>query len=557
MSSPPMTARRVGAHLLVLGCFVLISAAWSYPAVLLDPTRLPGRHFDLLPALWLADQAPHVGVDLFHATSAWPEGETLARLDSWVFLALSWLLRPLLSATTIVGLVAWLGPALTAFAAERCAALAFGVSRPWSLVAGLATGFSGVMASAALEGQVPHLLEPWLPLLLGAAWLASGPGSRLRHGLWAGLGASLALLTTAYHGLVAVVVLVGLGLRALTHGWRAVVHLCAALLVLLPVTAWLALTYRAGDGDAVPPRRIVDLARLGSASLDSLLTWTPALDVAGHSVGAPTSALVAAALLLGWRTRGARWLLALAAVGLLLALGPVWRVGWDSTGVTSPLSFLWLPPLGAVLRFPVRFAWLTSMCGGVAVALVLHRARPVGRARAAMLGVALMDVFVVTGMPGRQGEIALPPAAGERDGAVLDLFGLAAWPEQSDVEMWARNRSCARQVVHRRPILERCIGTSVSSPRVRVAGWLLPRLMRPQGPPADTVRRLAALGVGNVVVHRDWFRPEDLPVLEAALVEMLGPPVFANGELVTHRVPGPETDRGRARRALETMRGRR
>jgi len=550
-----VTARRVGGHLLVLGCFVLVSAAWSYPAVLLDPGRLPGRHFDLLPALWLADQAPRVGTDLFHATSAWPEGETLARLDSWVFLALSWLLRPLLSASTIVGLVAWLGPALTAFAAERCAALGFGVSRPWSLVAGLATGFSGVMASAALEGQVPHVLEPGLPLVLGAAWLASGSDGRLRHGLWAGLGASLALLTTAYHGLVAVVVLVVLGLRALTTGWRAVLHHCAALVVLLPVTGWLALTYRAGAGDTVPPRRIVDLARLGSASLDSLLTWTPTVDVVGHSVGAPTGALVAAGLLLGWRARGARWLLGLAAVGLLLALGPVWRLELDDAGMPSPLSFLWLPPLGAVLRFPVRFAWLTAMCGGVAAALLLDRARPTGLFRVAALSVALLDVFVVTGMPGRQGEIAAPVSLGEGEGAVLDLYGLAAWPEQSDVEMWARNESCARQLAHGQPVLERCIGTSVASPRVRVATWLLPRLMRPQGPPADTSRRLAAAGVGSVVLHRDWFRAEDLPTLQAVLGELLGPPATESGGLVLYRVPEPTADAARARRALTTMRG--
>ena len=61
-----MTARRLGAHALVLGCFVLVSAGWTFPAVLLDPGRLPGRHFDLLPALRLADHAPTVGLDLLH-----------------------------------------------------------------------------------------------------------------------------------------------------------------------------------------------------------------------------------------------------------------------------------------------------------------------------------------------------------------------------------------------------------------------------------------------------------------------------------------------------------
>ncbi|NOY28590.1 MAG: hypothetical protein GXP62_22285, partial [Oligoflexia bacterium] len=118
-------------HLAVLAFFVLVAAAWSWPAPLLDPRQLPVRHFDLWPVLWLLDRAPHIGWDLVHDASAWPQGETLVRLDSWILLGMGWALRPWLSATTIACLIVWLGPALSAFAAER-AASALGAQRPWT-----------------------------------------------------------------------------------------------------------------------------------------------------------------------------------------------------------------------------------------------------------------------------------------------------------------------------------------------------------------------------------------------------------------------------------------
>lgn len=531
-------------HGAVLAFFIAVAAAWSWPAPLLDPQRLAVRHFDLWPALWLLDRAPAVGLDLVHPGSAWPEGEVLARLDSWVALGLGWLLRPWASAVALVGLMGWLGPALSAFAAERAAAM-LGARRPWTLAAGLAYGLSGVAASAALEGHVPHLLEPWLPLVLAAGWRAGGADGRWWWGPLAGVGAALALLTTAYHGLAALLLWAVLLLRAAKEGGRAgVARLALAAVPLLPVGAWLAWSFVQGGAEVVPPRRMVELALLGSATPGALLWWTPAQDLLGHSVGAPTGGLVVGALLFGLlgaggRREGDRWLLAIAALGLVLALGP--RV--------PGLALLWETPAGAVLRFPVRFAWLTALAGGVLLARRMSQAAP--RRAVVLLALALLDAFLVPGMPGRQQAQALPSAVavGEQgEGAVLDLFPVAAWPAQADVEMRARTTACAGQVVHGRPTLARCIGTSVSDPRTVVAGWLLPRLMAPGGPPAGLGRRLAALGVGEVVMHEAAFRPEDLPVLRAALDQALGPEQQGRW-----RVAEPTRDRQEARRALASI----
>lgn len=535
-------------HLLVLLAFLLVGAAWSWPAPLLDADQLAVRHFDLMPVVWLVERAPQLGLDLHHAASSFPEGETLARLDSWVLLALAWLNHGLLSGAAVAMLLCWWGPALSAFAAERCAALAFEVPRPWSVAAGLAYGFSGVAASAALEGHVPHLLEPWLPLCLGAAWLAGGPRGRVAHGLLAGLGAALALLTTAYHGLVACLVLAVLGLRALRAGRLAALLPAAA--PLLVVGGWLAWTWTAGQGESVEPRRVVALAELGSASLEQVLSWRASHDLALHSVGMPLGGLVVLGLVAGVRRRSVddRWLLSLCLLALLLALGPTWRLLADGAGVPSPLRPLWAStPVGAVLRFPVRFAWALTLAGGILAAQALARS---GAPRWLLL-VLLLDPFLGTGMPARQARQALPPGLGEGEGAVLDLFPVAIVPEQSDIEMWARNLSCARQVAHGRPVLERCIGTSVQSPRLVVQRWLHPQLLD-ERPDPELAARLAALGIGSVVVHRRFFQPGEGAQVEAALAAALGPPLREQEELVLYGVPGPAGAEA-ARRALAAL----
>lgn len=532
-------------HALVLLFFLAVGAVWSWPAPLLDPERLAVRHFDLFPVLWLLHHAPEIGLDLRVESSAWPEGETLARLDSWVLLLLGWLLRPLLSATSIAMLLAWWGPAISAFAAERAAAT-LGAARPWSLVAGLVFGFSGVAASAALEGHVPHLLQPWLPLCLAAGWRAGDADGRPIHGVLAGVGAALALLTTAYHGLVAALLLTGLALRAI----RRPGPILAALLPLAPVVGWLGWLFSLGESEAVPPRRALEIASLGSATLESLVLWTPRQDALGHSVGAPMGGLLLAGLLLGVG-RSHRTLLVLAMFGILLAFGPTLSLVADGASIPSPLVILWQSPAAAVLRFPVRFAWLTTLCGGVLLALALHRAAPrlSPRVQALVLGLALLDPFVLSGMPGRQGEQGLPPPAPVEEGAVLDLYAMAAFPARSDIDMRSRVGSCAAQVRHDRPTLARCIGTGLSDPRTEASAWLLARLLQPGGPPADTASSLARAGIGEVALHPEWIRPEDLPALRTSLEALLGPPVLDLPQRIAWRVPGPIASREQAGRS--------
>ncbi|MFZ5480900.1 MAG: hypothetical protein ACOZNI_29335, partial [Myxococcota bacterium] len=319
----------------VFAFFLAVSAAFSWPTVTFDPDVLVTRHFDLFPAVWVLDGP---------SGSAWPVGETLARVDSYVLLALGWLLP--LGGKTIAGLLAWVGPALGAWAAERCARVAFGVLRPWSLVAGLMYGFSGITATALLEGHVHHVLDPWLPLLLEAAWTMHRGG--WQRGVLASVWWALALYTTAYAGVLGAVLLaVGVlrgGVLKLLPGF---------VLVALPAgLAYLHLFHSGGRwGDGAPPQPEL-VWRMGAATLGGVAGWSDAYDIGHHSISAPAGwmglCLVGAApiALRGTRNWRTVWVLGLAS--LVLSLGRNTALGEWLVGLPGTHWF----------RFPVRFSWL-------------------------------------------------------------------------------------------------------------------------------------------------------------------------------------------------------
>lgn len=507
-----------GARALLL--FLLVSIAWTWPAARLDPDVLVTRQFDLYPTVWLLGRARDVPLDLVHAGSAWPVGELLARADSFVLLALGWI-NPF-DPRVAVALLTVLGPALSAWAAERCAARAFGVPEPASWVAGLAYGFSGVAATAVLEGHVYHAFDPWLPLLVWAAVRATAPDGRAHHGLLAGLAWALALFTTAYAGVVGALVLAGLGLRA---GRRSLALLPAAL-VAVPAGLWYVSIYRVGggfsDGHPTTPEQAWNA---GTTTLATLAGWSDAVDLRAHSVGAPLGLLTVGLCVLapvvlrgrpGWRT-----LLALGALGVFLSLGRYIRVESGGTAFWTPVSLLMRLPGVEVFRFPARFAWLWALGGGLVAARVfaeLATSRWLVRTGVAL---AIGQVFLGTGLPWRLRAQAggVPSAYTSGEGAVLDLWPRAADRSSGELELWARALGCYYQAFHRRPTLEVCLGTSVDSPRERVDRWLTKGLLR-----GDTglVEGLQALGIGAVVLHAGLYRAGDREALAAALTERLG-----------------------------------
>ena len=524
------------ADLAVFALFLAISTAWSWPMARLDGTALVTRQFDLYPTVWLLARAPETWPDLWHAGSAWPVGESLARVDSYVLLALGWLLRPLFSGVQVAALVGWLGPAIGAWAAERTAHRAFGVSRPASVLAGLAFGFSGIAATALLEGHVYHLLNPWMPLLLGEVW-GRPPGAgrtAFTQGARAGLWWALGLWTTAYFGVLGAALLILGALRHAPTGEGAVDRHLGTLAVALPAgLAYLALFAQggawAGSGDDP-----AGLWKAGAVTLGALAGWSDALDVHQHSIGAPLGFVtltlcVLAPLVLGHQ-RGWRLLLVVAVLAVLLAVGRELRVFLEPEGAWWPAAWVSEWPGARWFRFPVRFTWLYALCGGVVAARVLG-ALGAGAARwpvLVTLGLAVGDVAVGQGTTVRlRTQVATVPsvyAHAPTGRAVLDLFAGAADGSSVEVELWVRALGCFYQAQHGRPILEVCIGTDVESPRERVARWWMAGLLDTRADRSALGVRLARLGVGAVALHADGFRPGDRAALVAGMTDLWGAP---------------------------------
>lgn len=489
--------------------FLALSVAWSWPLALAPGTSTVALHFDQYPAAWLVHAAPSF-LDGVSELAMWPDGQPLVRLDSFLFLLLSFGLGGLLPGLFVTNLFVLLGPPLSAWAAERLAREALDVPRPASLVAGIAFGFAPLATIAALEGHVYHLLDPWLPLFALYAWKGrTGP---------AVVAFALALATTAYLGVNALLVLAAILLHRrridvrLVGGVGLVGAVYTALFVATGTTA--ALTSGGEDFDS--------LFRVGSASLATLVSWNGWMDLNRHSL-APVIGLLPlcfALLAPAARIPSRPWLL-LGLAGIVLALGPVLEAGVTREGGVPTL--LWpLHQLGLfeVYRFPVRFAWITAL------GLGLVAARVVGNMRGAWfaVGLACADALVGSGAITRLRLHPTPTPAVYGllpEGAVLDLYPHVGSP-QEDMAFYQQNLSCYYQLFHGRPVLENCLNTDVaSSPRVLASDRVHAAIL--EGRPVLPL--LQDLDVASVVLHADLYQPFERSAVRTGLTRELGEPV--------------------------------
>jgi hypothetical protein len=508
---------------LVVAIFALVSVAWTWPLALDPATTTVALHFDVYPAAWLAQAAPTFVPGGSTPLTGFPEGESLARMDSYLFLLLSVLLRA--PGMAVVNGFVLLGPVVSAWAAARFAREASAASTGAAVAAGLAFGFGPLALVAALEGHVYVLLDPWLPLGALAVWRGRAGAAAVHFGL--------ALLTSAYLGIDAGLLAVGVlwarrapvVVWARVLGWMGVVGVgYAAAYLSAPAGPAVA------GGDA--------LVRLGAATLTTLVAWTPWVDVARHSLGPVIGVAPAAVAAVAWgaleRTRGVeepdpaamRRLVVVGALAAVGALGPVVQAGVSGEG--GPPAPLWpLLPLGVldVWRFPVRLAWISALCFGAAAA-ALARAR--GGWGLAVL--VLVDVLFVSGAAWRLRTHPAPAPslyAQLPEAAVLELFPDVGGA-QEDIPYYTQKLPCLYQNAHGRPILERCITTDRrASPRAAAARELHARLLTDAS--AETVAEgvravVAAAEVGSVVVHADLYAAHERADVVRGLSAAYGEP---------------------------------
>lgn len=548
-AAPPVPGRSpVLGHLAVFGAYLALWTVVSWPLALVPlGGRLATRQFDLYASSWLVDTAPSAFPNMVSTTSAWPLHELLSRADSYVLLLLGWLNLGILPGTTVCALVAWLGVPISAWFAERCAGDGFAVPRPWSLVAGLCYAFSGIAATALLEGHVYQLLNPWLPMLWWA-WQRAGRGDGVRPGVVVGIAFAGALFTTAYFGVFAIALLAMLAVDQPRTARRVAPAVAAVALPAGLYYVWLfRISSRFQDTDASSAQYYL---RMGTVSASQLIGWDPAADISGHSLTAalPLMGLPLAIGVIACARKSRALPLGLAAIGVLCALGRTWHLDTGDVGIDLPVDHLLFPQL-AYFRFPVRALWLTTLVIGVQAARTLGTLGPrAPRLAGGALVLALLDAVVGPGLPWR----VTAPIAGLPSGylatpegrAVLDLWAQPADRSSGEMEMWARNLTCYYAGQHGRPTPEVCIGTGVRSPREILDAWVTQRaLAGDRGEEIATT--LADLGYGGVVVHADVYRPGDVASLDDALAAALGPAAADTtdgGEhIVVFTVPEPAT----------------
>jgi hypothetical protein len=521
--------------------FLVLAAVWTWPAPVSG--ALLGRRADALGTVWFVSAAARLLPSLHDALTGWPLGADYTRPDSWTLLVVG-PLSALLTPTRLVGMVAWLGVTASAWAAEAFAR-ELGARPPWSLVAGLAFSFSGLACTAWIEGYPYHLADPWLPAF-GLWWLrALSPEGRAREGAFAAIFFALALATSAWHGLAAALLAVGLLAGARVQGSaRAAPVLAAAGGVGL-----LAGLYAAAFFAHAPASEAASAGAGGMSTLaDRLLLHTapgPAVDIDARGQSAWFSAVMlagvlAAPVLVGrdWRVRT---LGITAAVALALALVPL---PWDAITAYAPAA-----RAGAVAalraafgRFPERLGWAWLLAGGVVAARALTElGRHAGRRAWPLLLAAGMEPFVVLGLPGRQlaspGEA--PAAYAAATGPVLDL-----WPEDltrdPGWDLRVGNTDCFYQASHHRPIADLCLLVpGAVSPRARLAAWTTDALFDGD---VDGVRtRLAGFGFTTLAWHPDVFRPSDRVRLGVTLAQLDKAPAEstdAGDHVIAYAIPG-------------------
>lgn len=534
---------RAGLALVLVTLLALVLTA---PAPWAGDAALVGRHFDLHGTVWFLSAAPRIDGALMDPLTAWPEGASLRRADSWTLL----LLGRLFDGRAPVALHGALQPLAVASGALVMWALARaeGVSARWASLAALTWAGAGLTSTALLEGHVYQLLNFSLPLLAWSWRRATAPEGRAVHGLAAGLCFALALATSAYTGVAAALLTLTLAAYAAATGRPRLAPLAAAAAVAMPAGLLYLQIFR--DGRALDGLRFVSrgferpaaMLQAGSADLVTLAAPSPALDLWGHSQSSfvsPTALVLAllAPLALPSARAWGPWA-TLAVVGLIGSMGPTVSDG-ERALAPLPMSLLTDLPAAELLRFPARLGWVTLIGLGVLAAKVGEalEARS-GRRAWALYAFALIDCVVWGGMPWRQrGETAQAPSAYHGQGAIFDLY-----PESPDpTDEWNQRLSayaCFYQSRHGRPIADDCVAPSWSqNPR----SWRQAALTETLLAEGDALGLLRGWRFEAVALHADLFSAGDRARLESALSALDPHPAESRdgGErLLVYTLPG-------------------
>ncbi|MEC8379774.1 MAG: hypothetical protein VXZ96_05610 [Myxococcota bacterium] len=493
-----------------------LSVAWTWPSVLSGADFFVGRHHDAPGTVWFLGQAHHWtgGLDL---SSAWPVGANYQRLDSfllWPISHLSHFIHP----ASLHGLLLCFGVFISAWAAAHSAEQ-FGAKAPWNLLSGITFVGGGVAATVALEGHIYQLINPFMPLLLVYWWRACQPSGTVRQALIAGFYFILCVLTSAYIGISASLIV--MVIWCASKGWQRQVTWAALLPVLPAMLVYVIQFFGASEtsieGDAMA-------VAVSSATLENLLGASDDIDRASHSlsVGLLPLGLALSCLLPRLTSRRSGWpiLWMLVAVGLVASMGT--HLFLNASGQVAPLPLLLLRQLPgfSLLDFPLRLSWAIFLGLGVMSALAMTQLAKRGNSRLwLLLCVALLEPILLTRLPSRQRlqSAKAPSAMMQVEGPILSIYPESlSFGYEYDPDLFFTSLSCLFQVSHQQPIADNCVSVDVShQPRAVLGKWVHQRLMAGEGHAVRTA--LSQLGFSALAFHPDLYSEGDSIRLRAGL----------------------------------------
>jgi hypothetical protein len=556
--------------ILVLVAYCLLTVVMTYPAAPNALTAVAGGG-DTYPFMWLLWWAKRSLVDLHTSTANvvalyHPYGARLPSLAAdahlmWSSLPLVILLGPL--ATYNVQFL--LSYVLTAFTTYL---LCYSLTRRHgpSFLGGVIFAFSAWRSGRAAHGGLGLLVTYWLPLyVLFLIRVFKKPN--VRNGLFCGLFLALSVLSGFLHVAHFVIPVTAvffvyylLAHRALLYKvrfWKSFgTAVALAAVIVVPIYAPMLQAWATGGlgyyqrfgflshsasllGLVVPPPTQLLVERIEPLRLLAKELLPHYYDVAYLGVVA-----LALAVCAGWSERTRIWLI-LAALGAVLALGPLLRIGseWVQFSISGRTGFVLLPgallttlPFYEWVRDPARFGELATFSLAVLAGYgALALSTRVGRgwaARYALIGgiAACILVDYSSFLPFPINRIPIPEFY-ESLAADGDLYGvLDVGTSLVDFP------SMYFQTVHQHPI---AIGFYSRVPyEVQHYRRFLEQLLEPKGDIANAGRLVPALqllDVRYVVLHKLMATPGK--GMEAFLVESLGQPVYIDEQIAAYAVP--------------------
>lgn len=494
---------------LEMGFFLLLSAFWQRSLFFID--GIPAKYHDSLGSFWLIERASSWNGFLDPLTE-FPTGANYAALDSYLLWLVSFLSTTLVSPLLLYKSWLILAPAVSALGASFWAR-DWGAKAPWSWIAGLGFGFSGLVVNAIFEGQIYQTLLVWLPLT-GWSWWRFLSGSERKY-LWLTLGfTSLSLFSSSYIGASSLILI--FGLWAGSKGWkRRATFLLPTFL--LPIFALHSMLMMSGS---MHLPRIARRVSLGSISLSNFWGSTPEMDREAHAIALGVL-IIPLLLALQFRKHESKdqsfWPLGLVAL-LSLAIGFGAYLNFSNTETLFVLPTDWLLRLPGFssLGFPIRLAQPFLLVSSVLAAVVLTKKVQQHSWLALLLPLTVIEVLS-NDLDSRQEFWNVEAASLDKNGT-SGIFTLSPqappYYKGSDAEIILYMLDCTAQTAHHRAIANNCLSTNIQTSTAKRIHQNILRNILEQKPIFPLLKELQ---IEEILYYPELFHPEDRIRIEAVL----------------------------------------